>query len=97
MGWPDHKKKKKKIIWDCNFGAPVSYMNLDTQNPFQIPITVKFSGIISLNKLSQETLSSATCTSIERKKVNSLSRVQLFATPWTVAYQDPLSMGFSRQ
>ena len=30
-------------------------------------------------------------------KVNSLSRVQLFATPWTVAYQAPLSMGFSRQ
>ena len=25
------------------------------------------------------------------------SRVQLFATPWTVAYQDPRSMGFSRQ
>ena len=25
------------------------------------------------------------------------SRVQLFATPWTVAYQPPLSMGFSRQ
>ena len=30
-------------------------------------------------------------------KVNSLSRVRLFATPWTVAYQAPLSMGFSRQ
>ena len=30
-------------------------------------------------------------------KVKSLSRVQLFATPWTVAYQVPLSMGFSRQ
>ena len=27
----------------------------------------------------------------------SLSRVQLFATPWTVALQAPLSMGFSRQ
>jgi len=26
-----------------------------------------------------------------------LSRVQLFETPWTVAYQAPLSMGFSRQ
>ena len=26
-----------------------------------------------------------------------LSRVQLFATPWTVACQAPLSMGFSRQ
>ena len=26
-----------------------------------------------------------------------LSRVQLCKTPWTVAYQAPLSMGFSRQ
>ena len=26
-----------------------------------------------------------------------VSRVQLFATPWTVAHQAPLSMGFSRQ
>ena len=26
-----------------------------------------------------------------------LSRVRLFATPWTVAHQAPLSMGFSRQ
>ena len=25
-----------------------------------------------------------------------LSRVQLFATPWTAAYQAPLSMGFTR-
>ena len=40
----------------------------------------------------------------KRKKENkalvlclSLSRVQLFATPWTVALQAPLSMGFSRQ
>ena len=30
-------------------------------------------------------------------KVKSLSRVRLFAIPWTVAYQAPLSMGFSRQ
>ena len=30
-------------------------------------------------------------------KVKSLSRVRLFVTPWTVAYQAPLSMGFSRQ
>ena len=29
--------------------------------------------------------------------MKSLSRVHLFATPWTVAYQAPLSMGFSRQ
>ena len=30
-------------------------------------------------------------------KVKSRSRVRLFATPWTVAYQSPPSMGFSRQ
>ena len=29
--------------------------------------------------------------------VKSLSYVQLFATPWTVTYQVPLSIGFSRQ
>ena len=33
----------------------------------------------------------------ERKKVKLLSHVQLFETPWIVAYQAPLSMGFSRQ
>ena len=30
-------------------------------------------------------------------KEKMLSRVRLFATPWTVAYQAPPSMGFSRQ
>ena len=29
--------------------------------------------------------------------MKSLSRVQLFVTPWTAAYQAPPSMGFSRQ
>ena len=31
-----------------------------------------------------------------RSEVKSLSRVRLFATPWTVAHQAPPSMGFSR-
>ena len=30
-------------------------------------------------------------------EVKSLSRVRLFATPWTAAYQAPPTMGFSRQ
>ena len=30
-------------------------------------------------------------------EVKSLSRVRLFVTPWTVAYQAPPSLGFSRQ
>ena len=38
-------------------------------------------------------------SSLKRKKVKvkSLSCVRLFATSWTVAYQAPPSMGFSRQ
>ena len=32
-----------------------------------------------------------------KMKVKSLSRVWLFMTPWTAAYQAPPSMGFSRQ
>ena len=31
------------------------------------------------------------------KKVKSLSRVRLLATPWIAAYQAPLPMGFSKQ
>ena len=33
----------------------------------------------------------------KKKKESELSCVQLFETPWTVAYQAPSSMGFSRQ
>ena len=32
-----------------------------------------------------------------QSELKSLSSVRLFATPWTVAYQAPPSMGFSRQ
>ena len=32
-----------------------------------------------------------------KMKVKSLSRVQLFMTPWTAAHQAPPSMGFSKQ
>ena len=37
------------------------------------------------------------CQRMLKVKVKSLSRVRLLATPWTVAYQAPLSMRFSRQ
>ena len=41
--------------------------------------------------------STITVKILKSSKVKSLSRVRLLATPWTVAYQAPLSMGFSRQ
>ena len=34
---------------------------------------------------------------INKELVKSLSRVRLFAIPWTVSYKAPLSMEFSRQ
>ena len=46
-------------------------------------ITENQSGIGHMNKL--------------KVKVKSLSRVRLSVTPWTVAYNAPPSMGFSRQ
>ena len=36
-------------------------------------------------------------TLMAESEVKSLSRVRLFATPWTVAYQASLSVGLSRQ
>ena len=44
------------------------------------------------------TTGKATALSIHRSEVvKSLSRVRLFATPWTIALQVPRSVGFSRQ
>ena len=51
--------------------------------------------------LEQDELFCCVITSLKKVslkvKVKSLSHVRLFATPWNVAYQAPLSMGFSRQ
>ena len=38
-----------------------------------------------------------TTLTAEVSEVKSFSHVRLFVTPWTVAYQASLSMGFSRQ
>ena len=40
---------------------------------------------------------SSHCRGKWQVKMKSLSRVQLFETPWTVAHQAPPSVGFSRQ
>ena len=63
---------------------------------YQVPLSIGFS--------RQEYWSGLPFPSPVRKyevsevsELKLLSRVQLFATPRTVAYQAPLSMGFSRQ
>ena len=51
-------------------------------------------GVAELGTTEQLTL---LLTDHKVSEVKSLSHVRLFATPWTLAYQAPPSMGFSRQ
>ena len=65
-----------------------------------------FTGLLSLQSKGlssvfsrRSALSYEKCIFLSHKKVKvkSLSRVRLFAAPWTVAYRAPPSVGFSRQ
>ena len=48
--------------------------------------------------ISSSVIPSSCCFQLsQHHEVKSLSHVRLFAMPWTVAYQVPPSMGFSRQ
>ena len=53
-------------------------------------------GVPRLQDLTPDDLRWTSCHN-KRNKVKSFSRVRLFATPWTVAFQAPLLMGFPRQ
>ena len=50
-----------------------------------------------IQKLIKMIRNNLTLENLDTSKVKSLSNVWLFATLWTVAYQAPPSMGFSRQ
>ena len=53
---------------------------------------------LKLNIQKTKTMTSSPITSWQVSEVSeSRSAVSLFVTPWTVAYQAPLFMGFSRQ
>ena len=54
---------------------------------------------ISSYKINHEDViySKMTVVNYQFSSVQSLSRVRLFVTPWTVANQAPPPMGFSRQ
>ena len=60
------------------------------------PTRLPFPGILQARTLEWVAISFSNAWKW-KVKVKSLSRVQLLATPWTAAYQAPLSMGFSRQ
>ena len=70
-------------------GLPASYS--------KVPLAVYWKCQLLRNRCSYYLLSWNYRESLFLGKVKSLSCVRLFATLWTVAYQAPLSMGFSRQ
>ena len=53
-------------------------------------------GILQARTVEWVAISFFQCMKVKSES-ESLSHVQLLATPWTAAYQAPLPMGFSRQ
>ena len=64
-----------------------------------LKLTHKTNHPISLSLMQNLNLVTYHCwvRNLVKVKVKSFNHVWLFATPWTVAYQAPPSMGFSRQ
>ena len=81
------------LIMKLRWGAEERTSYLESEEPQWSPAILPLA--VTLDK-SKVTPPSVTCIKV-KVKVKSLSRVRLFATPWTVTYQAPQSMGFSRQ
>ena len=101
---PSYRENSMEQTFWCLFAYPCEcggfpYCNTVRGN-FYLKITSKqeflSSVLLSAHRMLENHFSSMNERK-KRKKVKSLSRVRLFATPWAVAYQAPLSMGFSRQ
>ena len=80
-------------------GQLTGRLDLPSPRPVRRPLlsTVRMTLPITLLNILENVRSFlVTVKMIQDSEVQSLSRVQLFATPWTVAYKAPQSMGFSR-
>ena len=90
--WVSSSHQMAKVLEFQLQHQPVLPMNIQDWFP------LGWTGWISLQSKGLSTVFSNTTVQIQWKvKMKSLSCVWLFATPWTVAYQASLSMGFSRQ
>ena len=77
----------RPTIFKVNHNLHKQNKTLDYQTPLLPLITwIKVTHKLPTTKFSQTS-----------NEVKSLSRVRLFAIPWTIAYQIPPSVGFSRQ
>ena len=87
-----------KLAWPSSVSRG-QWRGLKGRTESNDPIVSWVRSCSSLSPMPPPSLStdSVTLFSYTVKVKKSLSHVQLFATPWTVARQPPLSMGFSRQ
>ena len=99
--FPGHKGGDKLGVWDRHIYIAATAKSLQSCPTLCNPIDGSPPGFPVLGILQARTLEWVAISFSNawkwKVKVKSLSRVQLFTTPWTTAYQAPLSMGFSRQ
>ena len=97
MSLLQHHSSKASILW-CSafFIVQISHPSITTGKTIALTRWTFVGKVMSLlfNMLSRLVI---TFLPMSKVKVKSLSRVQLFATPWTAAYQASSFMGFSRQ
>ena len=93
-----HTHTHHMFIDDCKYAATKSLQSCPTLcDPIDgSPPGSPIPGIIQARTLEWVAISFSNAWKW-KVKVKSLSRVRLFMTPWTAAYQAPLSMGFSGQ
>ena len=72
------------------------YFFIKIKDIFHCSIIYLFKGKCLVNALRASLVFLSSPQGLVHCEVKSLSPVRLFATPWTVAHQAPLSMGFSR-
>ena len=79
-------------------GVPKTQIQFSNQKTTYSPATESHPVILLMQLYVFQSCSNMITTNYMKwSEVKSLSRVQLFVTPWTVAYQASPSIGFSRQ
>ena len=90
-----HQSSKASVLWHSSFFiVQLSHPYLTTGKTIDL---TRWTFVGKVMSLLFNMLSRLVVTFLPRSKVKSFSCVRLFVTPWTVAYQAPWSVGFSRQ
>ena len=95
-----YHNSKASILWHSTFFiVQLSHPCMTTGKTIALTRWTFFGKVMSLlfNMLSRLVITFLQRSSEVKVKVKSLSRVRLLAILWTVAFQAPPSMGFSRQ